>query len=127
DLRGAHAETAADRALRHRDAFLGLAVVIAIVRNPDGRRGFDEAIVERAALIDIGDLERAAAPAQLIRAAAIALDLTEHGQHVMPAPAAIAELRPMVIVLPLSAHPHHAVDCARAAEHLAARHRNVAP
>ena len=56
----------------------------------------------------------------------VVLDALEHRQHVLPAPAAIAELRPVVIVLPLAAHPHHAVDGARPAEHFSTRHRNLA-
>src|SRR5207302_5426257 len=127
DLRGAHADTAADRALRHRDAFLRLPVVVGIVRDADALRSLDEAVVKRAALVDIGDLERAAAAAQLVSAAAIALDILEHRQHVVPAPAAIAELRPVVVVLRLAAHPHHAVDRARAAEHLSTRYGNISP
>ena len=127
DLRGAHAEAAADRALRHRDALLVGAVVVAIVRDPDALRRREQAVVERSALVDVGDPQRSAAAAQIVRAAAIALDAFEQRQHVVPAPAAVAELRPVVVVLALPAHPHHAVDCARSAEHLSARHRDVAP
>src|SRR6185295_16127699 len=89
--------------------------------------GLEQAVVERAALVDFVDLQRARAAADLIRAATIALHAAEDRQHVLPAPAAIAELRPVVVVLPLAAHPHHAVDGARSAEHLSARHRDVAP
>src|SRR5262249_61491394 len=46
--------------------------------------------------------------------------------HVLVAPAEVAELRPMVVVLALAADPHHAVDGARAAEHAPARNRNRA-
>ena len=127
DLRGAHAEAAADRGLRHRNAFLVLAVVVGIVRNADALGRRDQAVVERAALVAVGDLQRAAAAAQFVRAARIAFDAPENRQHVVPAPAAVAQLRPVIVVLRLAAHPHHAVDRARSAEHLAARHRDVAP
>ncbi len=45
----------------------------------------------------------------------------EIGQHVVPRPAAIAELRPMVVVLGLAAHIDEAVDRARAAQATPAR------
>ena len=57
----------------------------------------------------------------------VALHRLEDRQHVLPAPAAVAELGPVVVVLALAAHPHHAVDGARAAEHVSARHGNGAP
>ena len=49
------------------------------------------------------------------------LGALEVGQHVVPRPAAAAELRPDVVVGRLAAHVEMAVDRARAAQHLAAR------
>ncbi len=47
------------------------------------------------------------------------LRLLEIGQHVVPAPARIAELAPVVVVARLAAHVDHAVDRGAAAEHAA--------
>ena len=51
----------------------------------------------------------------------VVLGLLEIGQHVVPAPAGIAELAPAVVVGRLAAHVDHAVDRGAAAQHLAAR------
>jgi hypothetical protein len=48
------------------------------------------------------------------------LRLAEEWQHVVPRPAAIAELGPVVEILRLAAHVDHAVDRARSAEDTAA-------
>src|SRR3546814_4455377 len=48
----------------------------------------------------------------------------EIGQHRFPGPAAVAELRPGVVVERLATDIEHAVDRTRAAEGLAARNRN---
>ena len=45
----------------------------------------------------------------------------EVGQHVVPGPAGIAQLAPLVVVARLAAHVDHAVDRGAAAQHLAAR------
>src|SRR6185436_3701940 len=90
----------------------------------DGRGGGEEAVVEAAALVDVGDPDRPVAAADLAIATPIALHGLEDRQHVLIAPAAVAELGPMVVVLPLAAYPDHAVDGAGAAEHAAARHRD---
>src|SRR5580704_5679553 len=49
------------------------------------------------------------------------LSLLEVRQHIVPAPAAIAELRPMIEILRLAADVAKAVDRRRTAEHPAAR------
>ena len=94
---------------------------------PTDPGGLEEAVVELAALADVGDLERAVAAANLAVAAGVALHALEDRQHVLIAPAAVAELGPVVVVLALAAHPHHAVDGARAAQHAPARHRDRPP
>src|SRR5215469_10096121 len=55
------------------------------------------------------------------------LSALEEGQHVVPAPAAIAELRPMVVILGLAADVDEPVDRRRAAQHAAARIRDRPP
>src|SRR4051794_15416275 len=68
DLGGAHAEASADRGLRHRDAFLVAAVVVGIARDADALRRREQAVVEGAALVAVGDDQRAVAAAYLVRA-----------------------------------------------------------
>src|SRR5262249_39722241 len=65
--------------------------------------------------------------AELVVAAGVAFHAPEDRQHVLVAPAAVAELRPMIVVLPLPAYPHHSVDGARASEHAPAWDRNCSP
>src|SRR4051812_35006080 len=52
------AKATADRALRHRNAFLALAIVIVVARNADALGRGEEAVVERPALVAVGDLQR---------------------------------------------------------------------
>ena len=49
------------------------------------------------------------------------LGLAEERQAIVPRPAAVSELRPMVVVLGLATNVDQSVDRARSAEHLAAR------
>src|SRR5262249_45134063 len=69
----------------------------------------------------VGDAERAAGAMEVVGAALLILGLAEIRQHVLPAPADIAELAPSVEILLLAADIDEAVDRAGAAQHLAAR------
>ena len=62
----------------------------------------------------------AACPVQRRGAGVVVFRLPEEGQHVVPAPAAIPQLPPMVVVGSLAAHVDHAVDRRAAPQHLAA-------
>ena len=61
------------------------------------------------------------------RAGVVVLRLEEVGQHVVPAPAEVAELAPVVVVRRLAPHVDHAVDRRAPAQHLAARVDEAAP
>ena len=63
----------------------------------------------------------AAGAVELVGAPPVVLRALEVGQHVVPGPAGIAELAPVVVVGRLAAHVDHAVDRRAAAQHLAAR------
>ncbi len=102
-------------------AFLGGAVEIVVARVARLLRGCDEGFAQRMRLAHIGDRERPAGAVQFVAAALLVLGAPEIGQHVGKAPADIAELAPVVVVLVLAAHIEQAVDRARAAQHLAAR------
>ena len=69
----------------------------------------------------VGDAQRPAGAAPGVATGLVVLDRLECRQHVGKCPAPVSGGRPAVIVLALSAHPHHRVDGARAAEQLAAR------
>ena len=110
-----------DRHLRHADAFLGLAVLVGIEGQADLFRRRDHLLQERHLVARrVGDAQQSVAAAEPVGAALVALHALEDRQHVLVAPAAIAELGPVVVVLGLAADIDHAVDRARAAQHLAA-------
>ena len=74
-----------------------------------------------------GDLPAAAGAVHTRRAGVVVLGLQEVGQHVVPAPAKVAELAPAVVVRRLAPHVDHAVDRRAPAQHLAARVDEAAP
>src|SRR5262249_53091403 len=124
--RRAHAPATADRGLRHGDAVLVAAVVVARPLDPDRFGGGEEAVIQAAALVAGGDLQGPRTAPDLVVAAGVAFHALEDRQHVLVAPAAVAELGPMIVVLALPAHPHHPVDGARPSEHAPARNGDCA-
>ena len=66
------------------------------------------------------DPHLAADPVALVGAVLVVLRPHEHRQHVVPAPAAVAERRPVVVVAALPPHVDHRVDRRAAAEDPAA-------
>ena len=114
--------------LRHADAFLPHPVQIRVIGQADLVGGFDH-FFKQGHLVArrIGYAQGAIAPAQRIIAAIIAFHALEYGQHIIPAPATISKLRPMIIILWLAAHEHHTIDRRSAPQHLAARHFNAPP
>ena len=121
-MRHAHAPAAADAGLGLDDAFLVLAVVVRVELEAGGDGGLEQGVVQRVLVGHLGDAQRAAGAAPVAAALLVALDAREQRRHVLPAPAASAHLRPGVVVERLPAHPDEAVDGARAAQQLAARH-----
>ena len=111
------------------DPFLALAVDIRIEGDAELLRRRDEDACERMRRRHVRDAERPAIAVVFARAEGIGLHALEVGQHVAVAPrAGVAdEAGPLVIVLVLAPDVDHAVDRARAAEHLAARPHGVAP
>ncbi len=124
---GAHPAAIADGRLGHADAVLLRAVIVLGVFDADFAGRLDQRVVDRSGLVAFGDLQRPAAAAVfVVRVALVAFHVPENRQHLAVAPAAIAELRPGVVVLRLAAHEDHAVDRRRAAQQLAARDGNAA-
>ena len=90
-------------------------------------RRLDDRLTRRRPLAHRRGRQKAGAAVQFAVLALPALGLLEIGQHVVPAPAAIAELRPMIEILGLAADVDQPVDRRRAAEHAAARIRDRPP
>ena len=106
-----------DRALIIADTGLVFSVVIAVQRNAEAGDAVDERFAERVTPIDIGHPERAVAAAKcVVSVADPAFAPHEIWQDIAIAPAAIAALRPAVVIHLLAAIVDQAVDRARAAE-----------
>ena len=103
------------------EAFLLAVVVVAIARIALGCGRIDERIKQFGALDHVGDVQQAAATARLVATWLEMLRLAEIRQDRFIRPAAIAELRPGIVVERVAADIQHAVDRARSAECLAAR------
>ena len=102
-------------------AFLARPVEIVVARKAGllGRR--DERFAQRMRLAHIGDGERSAGAVQRIGAALLILGAPEIRQHILEAPAGIAELPPVIEILRLTADIEQAIDGTRSAQHFAAR------
>ena len=107
-------------------AFLHRSVEIVVARIAALHGGFHIGHGERMAVAQIRNPERPAGAVKFVGAALVVLRLAEIGQHVVKAPAGIAELPPVVEVLRLAADIDQAVDRARAAENLSARRDDIA-
>src|SRR5213078_1244126 len=107
-------------------ALLPGAVEIVVARIARFDRGLDKGLGERMLVAHVGHAERPAGAVEVIGAAFFVLGLAEVRQHVIVAPAGIAELAPVVEVLGLTADVDQSVDRARSAERLAAWGDDVA-
>ena len=125
--RRARSSAAPRRSLEESGAFLRRAVEIGICRDPALRRGGDKGFRQRIGVAPVRHRQRAADAVILVGAALLVLGSPEIGQHVFIAPAGIAALAPAIVILVLSANVQQAVDRTRAAEHLAARLKHLAP
>ena len=119
--RGAFSAAVADGVLEVAHAFLLAVIVVVVARDAGLDAGLHEELRQGVLLYGVDDVDRAAPAANLRVAVRPVLELPEIGQDLVIGPAAIAELRPAVIVLGLAAHDEVAVDRRGAAQHLAAR------
>src|SRR5262245_2287085 len=69
----------------------------------------------------VGDIERSAATMKLIVQPLIVLSLLEIRQHIVVAPADVAEVAPPLVVAAMSADVNHVINGTGAAERSAAR------
>src|SRR5205085_5074478 len=110
---GRCATAASCRGLEIAGALLGRTVEIGVARNAGLFGGRDKSLTERIGLPRIGHRQRPAAAVVVVRAALLVLCLLEVGEHVVIAPADIAELAPTVVIGALAAGIDKAVDGAR--------------
>ena len=126
--RRAHPAAVVDRALGVVDAELAFPIVVRIARNAETDRARNERVGQWMMLVDIGNGQSALAPAErVIPLPDAALQPLEIRKHVGVTPAAVAALRPAIIVEPLAAIVDVPVDRARSAERLAARREDSPP
>ena len=102
-------------------------VDVAVGGDPGGLRGIEKAAGQRARRALVGDVQRTAGAVHLGGAPLVVLGPLEQRQHVLVAPARAAPVAPAVVVERATAHVHHRVHRAGAAEDLAARHEQLAP
>src|SRR5581483_7948240 len=125
--RGAVPQPVARALLEDARALLRLAVVVVVLLHA-GRLGerLDERLRGGGEVLLPGDLDRTAGSAQVARAVLPVLQPLEAGQHVVERPPRTAVGGPVVVVLRVAADEQQAVDRAGAAEHPAARLRDLA-
>jgi len=121
------------------DAFLVGAVEVRYALVTGLFAGLQESLVDLRRIGLVGDVQRPAGAVEVVAAAFVVLRLLEERQHVVVAPALVAELAPMIVVPGVAADIEHGVDRGGAAQRLAARpvhapvvamflrHRLVAP
>lgn len=116
-----------DRVAQVRNAFVIEAIEVVAALEAQARTGGDRGLGQLAALAMGRHLERPAGTAQLVGAECVVLDRLEALRDLGPAPADSALRGPLVVVLRMAAHVDHAVDRARAAQHLPARPDLLSP
>ncbi|MCY1346045.1 hypothetical protein D9M69_321200 [compost metagenome] len=90
--------------------------------------GAHEHLAQRAGRLQLGDVQRTAGAVELALAETlVVLGLLEVRQHLVVAPAGVAQARPVVVVPAVATHVDHAVDRAGTAQRLAARLVALAP
>jgi hypothetical protein len=126
-LGGVHADAAALRHVEIGDAVIVATVEVGHARDA-GRNGcIADGVQDRPMQALALDAQFAAGAMGLVGTVDEVLMLPEQRQHIVPAPALVAELAPLVIVARLAAHVDHAVDRGAAAQNLAARIVDGAP
>ena len=108
------------------EAVLRGAVIVRVARVAEFLAGPDYVVGEVETIAHVGDPKPARGAAERRVAAVAPLRFLEEGQHLLPGPAAIAHLRPVVEVAGIATHIEHPVDRRGAADDLAARQRHGA-
>jgi hypothetical protein len=100
---------------------------VLVIFETDLDPGLDDLVAQQRLVGGARGQHRPALAVEFVGLAFPVLGLLEIGQHVVPRPATIAELGPVVEILGLAADIDHPVDRAGAAEHAAARIEDGAP
>ena len=122
-IRGAPAPAVALRDMGQPNPVLGRAIDVVDPVEAQMLAGSDERLGERIGGALARDVERTTGTVErgIATLAVEGLALLEVRQHVVKAPARVAELAPLVVVARVAAHIHHGVHRRGAAENLAAR------
>ena len=118
---GAAAAAVAHGRLEIAAALLDCAVEVGIARNAERLGRFKEVFAQRMAVGRRDDAHRAVRPVVGVVEDGVGLGAAEIGQHVVVAPADVAERPPPVVVAAVTAHVHHHVEHAGAADCATAR------
>ena len=107
--------------MRRENSILEFAVLVAPERNAAGGEGRADRRAERRPVLprDAADRHRPVIAVQVAREIEIGFELAKIGQHVVPAPAASAEVAPLIIVARQAAVGRLDVDAGAAPDHAA--------
>src|SRR5690606_26942628 len=92
------------------DAFLGGAVEIGIRVVAGFDTGIDAVLEEFGRRAQVGDAQRAAAAVPFVPDVGVVFRADEQRQHVLPAPADVAESGPVIVVGLVATDVYHGVD-----------------
>ena len=106
----------ADGELQIADAVLIAVIEVAVAGEALLGRGRDEKVGETVVHDRIGDAEFASAATKRALASLVALTALEQRQDIVPAPAGVSQLPPVLVVQRVAANIEHAVDGARPAQ-----------
>ena len=119
---GRGAATVAGVEVEHPDAFAAFAIEVGRGSKTERFARRDESPAQRVGEVgNVADPLRPARAVPVAGAVVVILGLDEIGQHVGPAPTAIARRRPVVKIVRLAADMDHRVDRSGSADDLAAR------
>ena len=120
-LGGAETLTVLVRHLIHPDALLCVAIEIAVDRIPCLPARLNEYRAKAIGAAKVHDIHRPTHAVKLVGSALVVLGTFEIGQYLIVGPTRIAQGRPMIVVLTMTARIDHGIDGAGATQNLAAR------
>src|SRR5688572_28020475 len=124
--RRAAAPTVVSGQLKITSTVLRRSIEVIVAGNAERSGTVDECIDQQVPVRNIGHFQRSVAAVKRTGPALIALVANEVRQHIVVAPADIAESSPLVIVLTLPTDVDESVDGARSAQRLSPRPVNAA-
>src|SRR5687768_7037259 len=122
----AAAPTVVSGQLKVTSTVLRRSIEVIVAGNAERSCAVDECIDQQVPVCNIGHFQRSVAAVKKTGPALVALVANEVRQHIVVAPADIAERPPLVIVLTLPADVDESIDGTRSAQRLSARPINAA-